>query len=133
MTPATANTLRDFLERLAQAERSGDRRAAVEADLELHRQIMVASGHRRLYQIWTQLAEEMRLVIALSQRALPQVGWADRNSDVLAALESGDPDAAEAAIVRYFDDAHREMREVPDETLRSLMGERGDSTRRSSI
>jgi DNA-binding GntR family transcriptional regulator len=114
VTPADVKRLQQMLHRLSAAETAGDRDAAVAADLELHRQIMELSGNRRLVQLWGQLAEEMRLAIAISQRSLPDVTWAERNVRIIDALVAGDSERAEAEIVSYFARAQREMREQFD-------------------
>ena len=53
----------------------------------------------------------MRVVIAISQRDLPDVPWAQRNQPIVQALSAGDADRAEAEVVAYFERARRELEE----------------------
>ena len=65
--------------------------AAVEADLELHRELMRTSGNRRMLQLWNQISEQIRFVIAVTQHALPEIAWAHYNRPIIEAVASGDP------------------------------------------
>jgi DNA-binding FadR family transcriptional regulator len=95
---------------------------AVEADLELHRQLMRASGNRRLLQLWTQISEEIRFVIAVTQRALPEVEWANYNRPIIEAVAKGDADLAEQAVVSCFTAAHAEIRALSAEAFDAYTG-----------
>jgi DNA-binding GntR family transcriptional regulator len=116
-----AQRLRDLLDVLAEAQRLGDVHRTVSADLELHREYMALSGNRRLCQLWTQLAEEMRLVIAITQRALPEADWAQRNERIVGLLIQGDAHSAEHAIDEYFRAAHGEIAAIDDDELAALL------------
>jgi DNA-binding GntR family transcriptional regulator len=113
--PSGAPRLFELLDALDRAQHSGDRMAAVEADLELHRELMRTSGNRRMLQLWNQISEQIRFVIAVTQRALPDIAWAHYNRPIIEAVASGDPDRAEQAVVRCFTEAHAEVRALsPD-------------------
>ncbi|MFN8218274.1 MAG: GntR family transcriptional regulator [Solirubrobacterales bacterium] len=115
--PVEIKRLQDRLKILSTAEAKGELDNAVTADLELHREIVRLAGMARLTRIWGELAEEMRFAIALSQRALPEVPWAERNAAIIQALADGDAERAEAELVAYFERAQAEVREhFEDET-----------------
>jgi DNA-binding GntR family transcriptional regulator len=109
--------LGELLERLDEAQRSGDQTAAIEADLELHRHLVKASGNRRLLKLWTEISEEIRFVIAVVQRALPDVEWAGYNRPIIDAVASRDAERAERAVVSCFTEAHEEIRALSAEAF----------------
>jgi DNA-binding GntR family transcriptional regulator len=109
-TPEQVSHLEERLRMLGEAQRSGDPAEIVVADLELHRELMVASGNRRLLRLWTQISEEIRFVIAVTQRALPDVEWELYNLPIIEALRHRRPDDAERAVQWCFEHAHDEMR-----------------------
>lgn len=114
--------LQDCLERLDRAQLSKDPTAPVEADLELHRQLMKAAGNRRLLRLWTEMSDEIRFVITVTQRALPEVRWATYNRPIVEAISAGDPDQAETAVVKCFTEAHAELRALSAEAFDSYTG-----------
>jgi DNA-binding GntR family transcriptional regulator len=116
-TPADAARLFELLDALDRAQHSGDRMAAVEADLELHRELMRTSGNRRMLQLWNQISEQIRFVIAVTHRALPDVAWANYNRPIIEAVADGDPDRAEHAVVSCFNEAHAEVRALSPEAF----------------
>ena len=109
--------LHELLEELDEAQTSGDRSAAVEADLALHRELMLASGNRRLYRIWAEISDEIRLVVGVTQRAMPEVEWAPYNRPIVEAVADRDPDRAEQAVASCFDVAHGEVRGLSAEAF----------------
>jgi DNA-binding GntR family transcriptional regulator len=109
--------LSELLERLDEAQRSGDQAAAIEADLELHRHLVNASGNRRLLKLWTEISEEIRFVIAVVQRALPEVDWASYNRPIVDAVSARDSERAELAVVSCFTGAHEEIRALSAEAF----------------
>jgi DNA-binding GntR family transcriptional regulator len=117
MTSAKRAELFRLLEELHTAQGAADSRAAVEADLELHRALMRASDNRRLLRLWDEMSEEIRFVIAVTQRALPEVEWARYNRPIVEAVVGEDPDRAEAAVVSCFTRAGDEMRALSAEAF----------------
>ena len=109
--------LNELLEELGAAQRSGDQEAAVEADLALHRELMTASGNRRLLRIWTEMSEEIRFVIGVAQRALPEIEWARYNRPIIEAVARREPELAELAVSSCFDNAHAEIRGLSAEAF----------------
>jgi DNA-binding GntR family transcriptional regulator len=109
-TPEQVARLFELLDELDEAQRSEDPMRAIEADLELHRQLMTASHNRRLLQLWMQIAEEIRFVIAVAQRALPEIEWANYNRPIIEAVAEGDTALAEQAVESCFTVAHAEIR-----------------------
>jgi DNA-binding GntR family transcriptional regulator len=109
--------LHELLDALDAAQASGDQTAAVEADLELHRELMQASGNRRLLQIWTGMSDQIRFVIGVAQRALPDVRWAPYNRPIIEAVASRDAERAEQAVESCFDTAHAKIRGLSAEAF----------------
>jgi DNA-binding GntR family transcriptional regulator len=101
--------LHQMLDELAEAQRSADQMAVVEADLSLHREIVLAGSNRRLYRLWSEMSEEIRFVIGVAQRALPDVEWARYNRPIVDAIANRDPDAAERAVESCFGGAREEI------------------------
>jgi DNA-binding GntR family transcriptional regulator len=116
-TPEQISRLEERLNELAEAQSSGDRVETVVAELELHRQLVTASGNRRLIRLWTQISEEIRFVIVVTQRAMPHVEWAVYELPIIEALRSRDPDAAERAVDACFATAHAEIRALSSEAF----------------
>jgi DNA-binding GntR family transcriptional regulator len=116
-TPEQVSHLEELLRKLGEAQRSGDPAMTVVADLELHRELMVVSGNRRLVRLWNQISEEIRFVIAVTQRALTDVEWARYNLPIIEALRRRDPDEAERAVQWCFEHAHAKIRALPSEAF----------------
>jgi DNA-binding GntR family transcriptional regulator len=116
-TAEQVSRLEELLHKLGEAQRSGDPAKTVVADLELHRELMIVSGNRRLVRLWNQISEEIRFVIAVTQRALPDVEWARYNLPIIEALRRRDPDEAERAVQWCFEHAHAEIRALPSEAF----------------
>jgi DNA-binding FadR family transcriptional regulator len=106
-----------MLDELGEAQRGGDRSAAVEADLALHRELVLASGNRRLYRLWSEISEEIRFVVRVTQRAMPEIEWAPYNRPIVEAVATRDPDRAERAVASCFDVAHAEVRGLSAEAF----------------
>jgi DNA-binding GntR family transcriptional regulator len=115
--PEEVTRLFELLEELDDAQRSEDPFRAIEADLELHRQLMKASHNKRLLEIWAQIAEEIRFVIAVAQRALPETEWANYNRPIIEAVAERDPTLAEQAVESCFTVAHGEIRALSAEAF----------------
>ena len=110
MTSAKRADFFRLLDDLHVAQAASDPRAAVEADLELHRALMRASDNKRLLRLWAEMSEEIRFVIAVTQRGLPDVEWARYSRPIIEAVTAEDPDRAEEAVVCCFTRVGDEMR-----------------------
>jgi DNA-binding GntR family transcriptional regulator len=124
VTTEQVDDLNAMLDALDAAQHQGGPTEAVEADLELHRHLVRASGNRRLLGLWTAISEEIRFVISVTQRALPDVEWATFNRPIVEAVAAGDADRAEAAVVACFDGARTKLRAAWAEAI-DLVGTRG--------
>jgi DNA-binding GntR family transcriptional regulator len=113
--------LHRLLDELDEAQHRGDHGAAVEADLELHRHLMKASGNRRLLKLWTGISDEIRFVISVVQRAMPDVEWASYNRPIVEAVATRDAELAEQAVVSCFTVAHEEIRALSAEAFTSFI------------
>jgi DNA-binding GntR family transcriptional regulator len=102
--------LGELIDELSDAQRGGDVPTVIEADLALHRELMLASGNRRLYRIWSDISEQLRFVVRVTQRAMPEIDWAPYNRPIVEAVAARDPDRAEQAVASCFDVAHEQVR-----------------------
>jgi len=91
---------------LAAFPRGGDDwGAGPDADVRFHLAVVAAAGSARLTRTFTSVATEMRLIVAMLRAGYRSVGELyDEHAILLAALESGDADAAAAAWHAHLDD-----------------------------
>ena len=126
ITDAQVDHLASLLNELAATQESGDPAELIEAELDLHRGLMHASGNARLVRLWEQIIEEIRFVIAVTQRAMPEVFWASYELPIIEGLRARDPDAAERAVVECFNVAHDKIRALSEDAFdRSTGRKRG--------
>ncbi|MGH9134038.1 MAG: GntR family transcriptional regulator, partial [Ilumatobacteraceae bacterium] len=116
-TPEQIRRLHQLLDELDAAQHHDGPLGAVDADLVFHRHLMETSGNRRLLELWLRISDEIRFVIAVTQRSLPDIEWASFNRPIADAVGSGDPDRAEAAVVACFTEAHAEIRAVSSDAF----------------
>ena len=102
--------LNRLLGELDDSQARGDAAETIEADLELHRHLVEASGNRRLLQLWMQISEQTRFVVAIVQRNLPDVRWGPRLRLIVDAVMNRDPEAAANAVEAAFEEAHVKLR-----------------------
>jgi DNA-binding GntR family transcriptional regulator len=119
-SPDHLRRMRERLEALNEAERSGDRGRTIDADLEFHTEFARTSGNRRLLQIWMQLSEQIRFVIAMTRRASPDVDWVRYSAPIVDAIARGEPEAAEQAVVDCFAVAYAKLNTLSPEAFDSL-------------
>ena len=72
-TPEQVRRLHELLDDLDAAQHRDGPLGAVEADLVFHRHLMETSGNRRLLDLWLRMSDEIRFVIAVTQRSLPEL------------------------------------------------------------
>jgi DNA-binding GntR family transcriptional regulator len=88
-----------LIERMRLSAAAKDLDGLVTADVEFHRQVCEASGSRRLLQVWETLnPARWTLVSGLRATDLSLEQIAERHWPILAALQAGKPDHAEAII-----------------------------------
>ncbi len=102
--------LNHLLGELDETQARGDTAGVIEADLELHRHLVEASGNRRLLRLWLEISEQTRFVVATVQRNLPEVRWEPRLRLIVDAVMDKDPQAAEDAVEAAFQEAHVKLR-----------------------
>ena len=96
---------------MREAAARDDHRAEADADHNFHHAIVKASGNHMLEHVWQtmRLSITTCLTTSITHRSLHEI--AERHVAVLDALQSGDPDRAEAAVRRHI--------EEPGEWIRS--------------
>ncbi|WP_438391905.1 GntR family transcriptional regulator [Caballeronia sp. DA-9] len=83
-------------QRLCQSCETTNHRAIANADFELHKLIVVLSGHRRLQEHYTLIEQQIRVFIASCDDIYPDYrGIGLRHEPLVRALMAGDADAAE--------------------------------------
>lgn len=91
-------------ETLERAEVEGDRRRAVECDLDFHRHLCGLASNKRLLAVWEQLVDQMRFVIASVQRIDPAVAArGGEHRHIIEALAHEDRGAAVIALQEHLD------------------------------
>lgn len=127
LTPEAVRGLREIVDEMDRASRTGDVAALSVLDVRFHERLCRIAGHRRLLAAWLGMTAQIRL---LSGRVV-QTLYGDlsevtaRHRTLLAVLESRDPDLVEAEIRRHIDSvAERVIKQtleaeesVPSETL----------------
>lgn len=83
-------------ERIAEAAAAGDRAAVVRGNIQFHRQILDAAHNRRLLLVSRSLMDALEFAIG-RLRLTRTDGMVTEHGRIVAALQSGDADAAEAA------------------------------------
>jgi DNA-binding GntR family transcriptional regulator len=116
-----------LLDDLAKTQEGGDPAQLIEVELELHRALMHASGNARLVKLWEQITEEIRFVIAVTQRAMPEVFWASYELPIIEGLRARDPDAAERAVDECFKVAHEKIRALSEDAFDRSIGRRKET------
>jgi DNA-binding GntR family transcriptional regulator len=97
---------REAMARYRTLNRRSPRRLLVEADLAFHRAIVAATGNSRLVRAYEQLQAEIELcLVQLVQDYAAGRELAAQHAELIAAIESGRPAAAEAAIRAHLEHA----------------------------
>ena len=97
---------REAMARYDELTEGSPRRLLVEADLAFHRAIVTAARNARLARVHHQLEGEIQLCLAqLVETHATGRELAAQHAGLLAALDSGRPATAEAAIRRHLEDA----------------------------
>ena len=95
--------MRAAVDRLTEAQRTGDRRAGAEADIAIHRLIVRTAGHERLTEAWERLADQTLLLMAELMDLLLDVQHAAGDHGTLVnAIADHDVAAAEAALTNHL-------------------------------
>jgi DNA-binding GntR family transcriptional regulator len=78
--------------------------ARIESDLEFHRTLCKLSDNQTLLQSWESLEGSIRMSIMFAglERAVKNMD-VDRHLEIVVAIETGDPEAAQSAILGHMD------------------------------
>ncbi len=102
--PADIAVLREVVDEYARAAASDDAAAAVQLDLRFHETLCRLSRSRRLHDVFTREVVKMLVLLRVDQDIYqPLSDWSGDLPLVLAAIKSGDPDAAAAAIEAHIE------------------------------
>ncbi|MCQ9165194.1 MULTISPECIES: GntR family transcriptional regulator [unclassified Arthrobacter] len=100
---AVIKSLRSAVDRMnAVANESLEER--IEADLEFHRTLCTLTGNQTLLHSWASLEGSIRMSIMFAglEKAVRNMR-VDRHYEIVAAIETGDPEAARSAVVDHMD------------------------------
>lgn len=111
---ATAKDLaamRDIVDRMRGARRSGADDQLVRLDVEFHDTIYRAAQHERLHATWTTIRSQVALFLLRRRVASSDYGdiVVDEHSLLVDVLESGDQERAEAMIVEHLRTAYARL------------------------
>lgn len=105
--------LRRQLEELRQLAARGETAALVEADLRFHLAVCEVSGNRKLLGLFSDLAGEVRMIIALIGQLFDDPERiAETHAPILEALAARDPERLEAEVDHHIRVAWREVRRI---------------------
>jgi len=100
--------LSHIVERMEEAAGRNDTERVIELDLEFHEQIWKLSGHRRLYEILSNMIGPIRMFLALNTQVYDRlVDNAMEHVELLDALSSGEVMRAERMMVEHIEEAGR--------------------------
>ncbi|HLZ10869.1 MAG TPA: GntR family transcriptional regulator [Chloroflexota bacterium] len=103
LTPETLELLDSLSDKMRSAAAAGNVDRFLEADIQFHRTIVEAAGWPRLRRIWESLhPQTLTLYTVNTLTDWAPVDHARRHDPLLAAIRSGDPDAAAAAIQKHI-------------------------------
>lgn len=104
--PRAIRALRRALARLERAARGGTAAEVRQHDLSFHEAICRLTGNRRLHQVFLGNVPMLRSLLKLDEVLYAsQPELAREHEILLAAIESGDPDLAQAEAVRHLEKA----------------------------
>jgi DNA-binding GntR family transcriptional regulator len=99
---------------LAQAVDEDDRTAAVEQDLQFHRELVELMSSSRLGELFESVAGELRLCLTLVGGSFyedPQIALREHRG-IMDAMRAGDGETAERLLAQHLDDAERGLVEL---------------------
>ncbi|MGH1487908.1 MAG: GntR family transcriptional regulator [Acidimicrobiales bacterium] len=106
------SALQPLLDNLETANAGQDRAAIGNADMALHRAVVIAAGHGRLLDAWERLADQTLLLMTDLPAVNPEIqGPAGAHRAIVDHLSSGDAELAAAALVEHLESARSAMLE----------------------
>ncbi|MGI8880749.1 MAG: GntR family transcriptional regulator [Jatrophihabitans sp.] len=102
--PGMVRDMKAAIGRMQEAADKGDLAGIVEADTELHRVIVSASGHPMLVEMWSTLDGQMGALMrsSLEQQGIDLAEVVKRHSKLLTAFRKQDPEPAVAALRAHY-------------------------------
>jgi len=114
---AHAARLRELVTEMDRAAARKDTLATADADHRFHLALCELTGNAWLANLYAQISDQSRLIQALDVAAhpdAPESELAYRHAPIVDAIETGDPDEAEAAVLAHIDLSERLfLSEVP--------------------
>ena len=93
-----------LVDEMRTAAARGDRRALSKLDFAFHERLCELSGHSRLLELWYTQAWQFRHYMAVLDFEYPESeAVAETHAPILQAIRSGDPDLAQATIMRAIE------------------------------
>lgn len=102
--PALGAAMKDALATMDKAARDGDVEGIVEADIEFHRSILVASGARRVHDLWETVNGQMGALMrsSIDRQELELASIRELHEPLQRALLGGTPRAVEKCLVDHY-------------------------------
>lgn len=133
MSPQLRTQFQSLIDQMAAAAQDDDPEALAAYDVQFHEQIIQQGGSHQLQRIWHHLhPQDWTIMSVLKLPEVPLVEMAQRHQTLLDALNSGDPDWAEAVIRRHILELAQRFLDLPLEQDVQLAtdtstGARGDT------
>lgn len=104
LPPGFFDRLEQLVQEMDGAARAGDMQELVDIDTRFHREIVLASGRRRVAELWETMNGHMYALMrsSLDRQELGMAEAADRHRLVISGLASGDPERIESVIHAHY-------------------------------
>ncbi len=105
VTPEQVESLNSLIDQMDDALGRGDSEAVVDLDMQLHEAICLFCGHRRLYESWSRVADQLRSFFAAADQLYEDRQITERHRELVAAIASGDKARAIDTIREHISNA----------------------------
>lgn len=133
MSPQLRTQFQSLIDQMAAAAQDDDPEALAAYDVQFHERIIQQGGSHQLQRIWHHLhPQDWTIMSVLKLPEVPLAEMAQRHQTLLDALNSGDPDWAEAVIRRHILELAQRFLDLPLEqdgqsATDTSTGARGDA------
>ena len=105
-----ADRLRTLIRQMRQAAANSRWSRVAELDMRFHADMVGSAGSPRLARMFAALADETKILLAMTASRPGRDDPVEEHEALLLALETGDPEAATAALEHHFDHSRETMR-----------------------
>ena len=105
-----ADRMRGLVRQMEQAASSHRWSRVAELDMRFHAEVVEAAESPRLSRMFSSLVDETRVLLAMTTSRADRDDPVEQHEALVKALESGDPEAASAALEHHFHESRETMR-----------------------